>query len=64
MAIEEIYAEIKKLSPKLRKELYSRLNVEPKKTHALDELIGIADGPKDKGSHTYKEDLYGKSRPL
>jgi len=31
------------------------------KLKALDELIGIADGPPDKGSHTYKEDLYGKS---
>jgi hypothetical protein len=64
MAIEEIFEEIKKLSPKLRRELYKRLNVEPKKTRALDNLIGIADGPKDKGSHTYKEDLYGKSGPL
>jgi hypothetical protein len=64
MAIDKLYEEIKRLPLKQKKELFKRLGLEPKKTRALDELIGIADGPKDKGSHTYKEDLYGGPKPL
>ena len=63
MAIDKLYEEIK-LLPLKQKELFKRLGLEPKKPKALDELIGIADGPKDKGSHTYREDLYGGSKPL
>lgn len=64
MAIDRLYEEIRKLPPGLKKELFRKLGVEPKKTKAMDELIGIADGPKDKGSRTYKEDLYGGPRSL
>jgi len=64
MAIDKLYEEIKRLPLKKKKELFKRLGLEPKKTRALDELIGIADGPKNKGSHTYKEDLYGGPKPL
>jgi len=56
--------EIKQLPPELRRELYKRLNVEPKKKSALDELIGITEGPKDKDSRSSKDDLYGGPRPL
>lgn len=64
--VEELYNAIRRLPPDLKKELYKRLGViEPEKTAtALDELVGIAGGPKGKGSRTYKEDLYGGSRPL
>jgi hypothetical protein len=64
--VEELYNAIKRLPPDLKKELYARLGVvEPEKTiTALDELIGIAGRPQEKGSRTYKEDLYGGSRPL
>jgi len=57
---------IKQLPAYQKKELYKRLGIEPKqeKEKFLDELIGIAGGPKNKGSHTYKEDLYGGQRPL
>jgi len=64
MAIDRLCEEIKRLPPELRRELYKRLNVEPKEKGALDELIGIAEGPKDKGSRSCKEDLYGGPRPL
>ncbi|HBT46382.1 MAG TPA: hypothetical protein DEA73_00650 [Peptococcaceae bacterium] len=64
--VEELYNAIKRLPSDLKKELYTRLGVieDKKTTAALDELIGIASGPKGKGSRTYKEDLYGGSRPL
>jgi len=66
--VDGIYEIIKKLPPYQRKELYERLGVEPtqekNKEKALDELIGIAKGPKREGSRTYKEDLYGGPRPL
>jgi len=64
MAIDKLYEEIKRLPLKQKKELFKRLGLEPKKPKALDELIGIADGSPDKGSHTYKEDLYGGPKPL
>ncbi|WP_297201221.1 hypothetical protein [Thermanaeromonas sp.] len=64
--VEELYNAIRRLPPDLKKELYPRLGViKPEKTiMALDELIGIASGPKGKGFRTYKEDLYGGLRPL
>lgn len=65
--VNRIYELIKELPPHLQKELYERLGAEikgKKKKKVLDELIGIAGGPKNKGSRTYKEDLYGGSRPL
>lgn len=64
MAIDKLYEEIKRLPQKQKKELFERLGLEPKKPKALDELIGMADAPKNKGSHTYKEDLYGGPKPL
>lgn len=60
MAVDRLFEEIKRLPLNQKKELYKRLGVELKKHRTLDELIGIADGPKDKGSQTYKEDLYGQ----
>ncbi len=60
--VNRIYELIKELPPHLQKELYERLGAEVKgrrKEKVLDELIGIAGGPKNKGSRTYKEDLYG-----
>ncbi len=60
--VNRIYELIKELPPHLQKELYERLGAEIKgrrKEKVLDELIGIAGGPKNKGSRTYKEDLYG-----
>ena len=36
----------------------------PEKVYKLDELVGIADGPKGNGSQTYRTDLYGDRRPL
>jgi hypothetical protein len=65
-SVDKIYEMIKQLPAHQKKELYERLGVAPKqeKEKFLDGLIGIAGGPKNKGSHTYKEDLYGGSRPL
>ncbi|MCL6446956.1 MAG: hypothetical protein K6U04_02215 [Armatimonadetes bacterium] len=65
--VNRIYELIKELPPHLQKELYERLGAEIKgrrKEKVLDELIGIAGGPKNKGSRTYKEDLYGGPGPL
>ncbi|MEW6174022.1 MAG: hypothetical protein AB1510_13350 [Bacillota bacterium] len=64
MAIDRLYEEIKQLPPELKEELYKRLNVKPKEKRALDDLIGIAEGPENKGAQTYKEDLYGGPQPL
>ncbi|MEW6425999.1 MAG: hypothetical protein AB1523_14905 [Bacillota bacterium] len=66
--VDRIYEMIKELPLHLQKELYERLGVELKEGKkggkVLGELIGIAGGTKNKGSRTYKEDLYGGPRPL
>jgi len=66
--VDNIYEVIKNLPPYQREKLYKRLGVElkqeKKKDKFFDELIGIAKGPKNKGSRTYKGDLYGGARPL
>lgn len=66
--VDRIYDMIRELPLHLKKELYEFLELEikkaKKKEKVLDELIGLAGGPKNKGSKTYKEDLYGGPRPL
>ncbi|NLJ77022.1 MAG: hypothetical protein GX325_07190 [Peptococcaceae bacterium] len=73
MAIERLIEEIQKLTPKQKKELFSRFGFalpEPEKDEMrgrsddpLRELIGMMKGP-ETGSRKYKEDLYGGQKPL
>ncbi|HOV80918.1 MAG TPA: hypothetical protein PK728_12595 [Bacillota bacterium] len=62
--INKLYEMIKQLPANQKNELYERLGVIPKREKYMDGLIGIASGLKSRGSHTYKEDLYGGSGPL
>jgi hypothetical protein len=65
VGIDRLEEEIRSLPAKLKNELFKRLKVVPaEKKCALEKLIGIDGGPKDKGSHTYEEDLYGGQKPL
>jgi len=72
MSVDRVVEEFKKLTPREQKELLRRLSAfvtvprkraQGKEEDPLAAIIGIFDGP-GTGSTSYKEDLYGGTRPL